>query len=184
MLTWKYRPSAALVGAPVGASAGERAATVALRDAHIKFLDTYLLRGYQGPRYTSWRAASRLVALTEGEQGCSEADFRAVPVGAALGSADRALVARGLADLDSVVRAGVDMVGKAMAAPVSEGTGADPGLAGIASVWWSVRLPCCSMDRRTPSSSCSVFLRRPTVGLRRRKRSSNLRSGSWPVVAS
>src|ERR1700722_18881143 len=139
---------------------------------------------YQGPRYTSWRAASRLVALTEGEQGCSEADFRAVPVGAALGLADRALAARGLADLDSVVTAGADRVDKALAARVSGGTGADPGLAGIASAWRPGRPPCCSMDRRTPSRSCSVFLRRPTVGSRRRKRSSNLRSGSWPVVAS
>src|ERR1700734_4308613 len=124
MLTWKYRPSAALVGAPVGASAGERAATVGLRDAHIKFLDTYLLRGYQGSRYTSWRAASRLVALSEGEQGCSEADFRAVPVGVALGLADRALVARGSADLDSggpvsVVTAGADMAD--MAGPAGTG---------------------------------------------------------------
>src|SRR5271170_4758738 len=140
MLTWKYRPSAALVGAPFGASAWRPSGVGRTLRSHIKLLDTYLPRGYQGARYTSWWPASRLVALPEGEQGCSEADFRAVPVGATLGLADRAL-----------------------AAPVSEGTGADPALAGIASDWWSVRLPCCSMDRRTPSRSCSVFLRRPTV---------------------
>src|SRR5271167_4338597 len=174
MLTWKYRPSAALVGAPFGASAWRPSGVGRTLRSHIKLLDTYLPRGYQGARYTSWWPASRLVALPEGEQGCSEADFRAVPVGAA----------RGLANLDSVVTAGADRVGQALAAPVSEGTGADPALAGIASDWWSVRPPCCSTDRRTPSRSCSVFLRRPTVRLRRRKRSSNLRSGSWPAAAS
>ena len=39
----------------------------------------------------------------------------------------------------------------ALAAPVSEGTGADPALAGAASGWWSVRQPCCSTGPRTPS---------------------------------
>src|ERR1700685_4238763 len=117
------------------------------------------MRGYQGARYTSWWPANRLAALTEGEQGCSEADFRAVPVGAALDLADRALVARGSADLDSVgpvsvVTAGADMAD--MADP------ADKDSADATSAWWSVRLPCCSTDRRTPSRSCSVFLRRPT----------------------
>src|ERR1700733_1431089 len=125
----------------------------------------YVVRGYQGARYTSWRPASRLVALPEGEQGCSEADFQAVPVGAALGLADRALVARGGAD---------------MADPADT---ADTASVDATSAWWSVRLPCCSTDRRTPSRSCSVCLRRPTVRLRRRKRLSNLRLGSWPVAA-
>src|SRR5271168_5432242 len=141
MLTWKYRPSAALVGAPFGASAWRPSGVGRTPRSHIKLLDTYLPRGYQGARYTSWWPASRLVALPEGEQGCSEADFRAVPVGAALGLADRALVARGLADLDSVgpvsvVTAGADMAD--MAGP------ADPDSVDATSAWWSVRLPCCS----------------------------------------
>src|SRR5271155_5245278 len=156
MLTWKYRPSAALVGAPFGASAWRPSGVGRTLRSHIKLLDTYLPRGYQGARYTSWWPASRLVALPEGEQGCSEADFPAVPVGAALGLADRASVARGSADLDSVgpgsvVTAGADMADQA-----------DTDSVHATSAWWSVRLPCCSTERRTPSRSCSVFLRRPT----------------------
>src|SRR6201995_4727365 len=130
MLTWKDRPSAALVGAPLAASAWRPSGVGRTPDPHIKFLDTYVPRGYQGARYTSWRPTSRLVALTEGEQGCSEADFRAVPVGAALGLADRALVARGSADPDSVVKAGADIAGPGLAGPRFGGTWGDHGTAG------------------------------------------------------
>ena len=70
------------------------------------------------------------------------------------------------------------------AAPVSEGTGADPAQAGAASDWSSVPQRCCSTGPLTPSNSSSAFQTPPKARSRRRKRSWNSRSVSWPAAAS
>src|ERR1700744_56062 len=123
MLTWKCRPGAALVGVPFGAPTQRpRDPPRRWRPLISSFLTRIYGAGIKELDMQVRRLADRVAALSEGERRCSEADFRAVPVGAAPGLADRALVARASADLDLAGPVLAVPAGAARAAPADTGS--------------------------------------------------------------